>query len=262
MSELKMNDLLDIMARLRDPESGCPWDIKQTFGSIAPYTIEEAYEVAEAIDSGDLHALKKELGDLLFQVVFYAQMAKEQGAFEFSDVAEAIGQKLTERHPHVFADKTFESEDELKKAWEQAKLDEREADGHANASVLDGVPKALPALKRATKQGKRAASVGFDWPDREGVKAKLGEELSEIEEALAQGDKAAVTEEYGDLLLAMTSYGRHIGVDPEEALRLATNKFDQRFRRMEAIMAERSLGWEDCNDEQLDALWNAAKQAL
>jgi len=262
-----MKELLQIMAQLRDPENGCPWDLKQTFETIAPYTIEEAYEVAEAIDSGDLNALKKELGDLLFQVVFYARMAEEQGAFNFDDVAAAISTKLTERHPHVFAGADYKDEAELKSAWEAAKLAEREADGHTNTSVLDGVPTALPALKRASKQGKRAASVGFDWPDRQGVEAKVAEELRELADALEQGDQvdqvnqAAVDEEFGDLLLAMTSYGRHIGVDPEESLRLATNKFGQRFRRMEALMADAGVTWESQSAAQLDGFWEQAKLA-
>ena len=255
-----MDDLLEIMKRLRDPETGCPWDIKQTFSSVAPYTIEEAYEVAEAIDQNDLNSLKKELGDLLFQVVFHSRMAEEQGAFTFDDVVAAISTKLTDRHPHVFSDAHFANEQELKSAWENAKLQERASEGASDESVLASVPKALPALSRASKLGKRAASQGFDWEQADDVVAKIEEELGELAEARGTGNDAAVTEEFGDLLLAMTSLGRHLGVDAEEALRLASNKFESRFRSVENQLQESGECFGDKTPDQLDALWNIAKK--
>jgi len=255
-----MNKLLDIMRQLRDPENGCEWDRAQTFASIAPHTIEEAYEVAEAIDQADLEALKGELGDLLFQVVFYAQMASEQGRFEFADVVNAISEKLIRRHPHVFADVRYSDEAGLKVAWENHKLAEQRAANPADSSILAGVPKAVPALKRAAKLGKRAASQGFDWGSTDGVLAKVAEEAREVAAAAATGDKARISEEYGDLLLAMTSLGRHLGVDPEEALRLANNKFEARVRRMEQGMQQAGKGWGDYAAAGLDELWELAKQ--
>jgi len=257
-----VNELLEIMRRLRDPDTGCPWDIKQTFNTIAPYTIEEAYEVAEAIDQDDLDSLKKELGDLLFQVVFYAQMAEEQNAFKFDDVVAGISSKLTSRHPHVFADKEFTSEAELKQAWENAKLAERQSDGHTDESLLASVPKALPALSRATKLGKRAASQGFDWETADDVLLKISEELAELAGARADGNQAAVQEEFGDLLLAMTSLGRHLSIDPEEALRLAANKFEQRFRAVERLLVASGKDFSDMNAAGLDELWGLAKAQL
>ena len=249
------------MRALRDPVTGCEWDRAQTFATIAPYTIEEAYEVAEAIDQADLSALKGELGDLLFQVVFYAQMASEQGAFEFADVVDAISDKLVRRHPHVFAGEHYRDAAELKAAWENHKLAEQRSAKPEDGSILAGVPKAVPALKRAAKLGKRAASQGFDWGSAAGVLAKVAEEAREVTEAAAVGDKARIREEYGDLLLAITSLGRHLGVDPEESLRQANNKFEQRVRAMEALMAQAGRSWADYDAAGLDQLWELAKRA-
>ena len=256
-----IENLLQIMRSLRDPETGCPWDIKQTFASIAPYTIEEAYEVAEAIDQADLQALKGELGDLLFQVVFYAQMAAEQGAFEFNDVVEAISEKLTRRHPHVFTDALAGNETELHRDWESHKVAEQREQYNNDTSILAGVPKAVPALKRAAKLDKRAASQGFDWGNAEGVLNKIAEEAAEVCEALEGDDPARIQEEYGDLLLAVTSLGRHLKADPEEALRQASNKFEARIRGMETLMQRGDNEWNSYDLDGLEALWEQAKSS-
>ncbi|MCE7901877.1 MAG: nucleoside triphosphate pyrophosphohydrolase [Gammaproteobacteria bacterium PRO9] len=252
--------LLGIMAQLRDPVHGCPWDREQDFASVAPYTIEEAYEVADAIDRSDLPDLREELGDLLLQVVFHAQMASEQRAFDFGDVVAAISDKMTRRHPHVFGDEVIESTDAQRVAWEALKAGERQAKG-GDPSALAGVGLALPALTRADKLGKRAARTGFDWPDAEGVAAKVEEELAEVMAALQAGDPAAIGEEIGDLLLACTSLARHCGVDPEQALRQANRKFEGRFRRMEALLESRVASWDQLDFAAMDALWEQAKQA-
>lgn len=254
-----MHRLIDIMARLRDPQSGCPWDIRQTFASIAPYTLEEAYEVADAIEHGDLEELRGELGDLLFQVVFHARMAEEQGAFGFDDVAQAICDKMIRRHPHVFGDADFADEAELRQAWEAAKQAERGAK-QPDHSALAGVARALPALVRADKLQKRAARVGFDWDDASGAFAKLGEELTEVEQARHSGDPLHVQEELGDLLFAMVNVTRLLGVDAEHALRGANAKFERRFRAMEAYLAEQ--GQADLRQldlARLDAAWEVIK---
>ena len=256
-----IENLLQIMRSLRHPETGCPWDIKQTFASIAPYTIEEAYEVAEAIDQADLQALKGELGDLLFQVVFYAQMAAEQGAFEFNDVVEAISEKLTRRHPHVFTDALAGNETELHRDWESHKVAEQREQHNNDTSILAGVPKAVPALKRAAKLDKRAASQGFDWGNAEGVLNKIAEEAAEVCEALEGDDPARIQEEYGDLLLAVTSLGRHLKADPEEALRQASNKFEARIRGMETLMQRGDNEWNSYDLDGLEALWEQAKSS-
>ncbi|MBT5891506.1 MAG: nucleoside triphosphate pyrophosphohydrolase [Chromatiales bacterium] len=256
-----IENLLQIMRSLRHPETGCPWDIKQTFASIAPYTIEEAYEVAEAIDQADLQALKGELGDLLFQVVFYAQMAAEQGAFEFNDVVEAISEKLTRRHPHVFTDALAGNEIELHRDWESHKVAEQREQYNNDTSILAGVPKAVPALKRAAKLDKRAASQGFDWGNAEGVLNKIAEEAAEVCEALEGDDPARIQEEYGDLLLAVTSLGRHLKADPEEALRQASNKFEARIRGMETLMQRGDNEWNSYDLDGLEALWEQAKSS-
>src|SRR4051812_28021416 len=229
------------MRRLRDPQGGCPWDLAQDFSSIAPYTIEEAYEVAEAIARGEPRALESELGDLLFQVVFLAQMGQEKRWFDFAGVADAISNKLTERHPHVFGDVKLAGTADVNRAWEAQKARERaaRADGPAPSELAD-VPLALPALSRAAKLGKRAGRVGFDWPDASGVRAKIDEELREVEEVPAT-DTAGRAEELGDLLFATANWSRHLGVDPEEALRLANAKFERRFRAMERMSADRGL---------------------
>jgi ATP diphosphatase len=255
--------LLAIMRRLRAPDGGCPWDLAQDFGSIAPYTIEEAYEVAEAIGRGEPGALESELGDLLFQVVFHAQMGAEKRWFDFASVAEAISTKLTERHPHVFGAARFADTAALNRAWEEHKARERASRSNepgtgAVPSELADVPLALPALSRAAKLGKRAGRVGFDWPDASGVRAKMDEELGEID-AVPEGDKARRAEELGDLLFATANWARHQGIDPEEALRLANAKFEQRFRAMEALAARRGLGLQTLDAAAWDALWNEVK---
>jgi len=247
--------LLDIMRRLRDPQTGCPWDRAQDFGTIAPYTIEEAYEVAEAIAHGEPGALEAELGDLLFQVVFHAQLGAERQWFDFASVADAIASKLTERHPHVFADARIDSAAEQNRAWEEHKARERAARGQSGASELADVPLALPALSRAAKLGKRAGRLGFDWPDAQGVRAKIDEELRETEEASA----ARRAEELGDLLFAAANWARHLEVDPEEALRLANAKFERRFRAMEALAAARQLVLKTLTPAAWDELWNEVK---
>ncbi len=255
--------LVEIMARLRAPEGGCPWDIEQTFASIAPYTIEEAYEVADAIARGDMGDLKEELGDLLLQVVYHARMAEEAGDFDFTQVAEAIGDKMIRRHPHVFA------EDEVRDAagqtvrWEAIKAEERAAKGQAAKgrapSALDGVPLALPALTRAAKLTRRAARVGFDWPDISQVTDKLREELGELEVEIAAGDAAKAREELGDLLFVCANLARKLDVEPEEALRAANDKFVRRFNHIEARLQQqgRSPGQSDL--EEMDGLWDEAK---
>ena len=250
--------LLGIMRRLRDPAHGCPWDREQDFASIAPYTIEEAYEVAEAIARGEPRALEGELGDLLFQVVFHAQMGSERQWFDFASVADAIADKLTERHPHVFADARIASVADQNRAWEEHKARERAARGGASPGELDDVPLALPALARAAKLGKRAGRVGFDWSDATGVRAKIDEELGEIE-AVADGAAEHRAEELGDLLFAVANWARHLDVDPEESLRLANAKFERRFRAMEKLAAERALVLKSLTPTEWDGLWNEAK---
>jgi MazG family protein len=252
--------LLGIMRRLRDPANGCPWDREQDFASIAPYTIEEAYEVAEAIARGEPRALEGELGDLLFQVVFHAQMGAERQWFDFASVADSIANKLTERHPHVFADARIDSTAEQNRAWEEHKARERAVRGGKFLGELDDVPLALPALARAAKLGKRAGRVGFDWPDARGVRAKIEEELGEIE-AVADGEIAHRAEELGDLLFAVANWARHLEVDAEESLRLANAKFERRFRAMEKLAVERALVLKMLSPAEWDALWNEAKTA-
>lgn len=241
----QMERLLSIMAQLRDPVSGCPWDIQQTYATIAPYTIEEAYEVADAIARNDLNSLKDELGDLLLQVVFHARMAEEEGAFAFADVAAAISDKMERRHPHVFGD--AETVD-----WEAIKEAEREEQGSANGA-LAGVALGLPALLRAEKLQKRAARTGFDWPDAEGARAKIIEELAEVD---AAPDADAREEEMGDLLFAVVNWARKHGIDPEAALRRANRKFEDRFRAMEA---EAGDAFSALTLEGKEALWQKAK---
>ena len=249
-----MDELLAIMARLRDRARGCPWDLAQDFRSIAPYTLEEAYEVVDAIERGDLAALKDELGDLLFQVVFHARIAEEQGAFDFAAVAAGIAAKLTRRHPHVFAGERLTDAGEQARRWEEIKDAEKAARGRG-ASVLDDIPVALPALTHASKAGRRAARIGFEWPDAEGARAKVAEELLELDEARARGDRAAMEHELGDLLLATTSLARHLDIDPEGALRAANARFAERFRHVEA--RARETGARDV--ETLETYWQEAK---
>jgi nucleoside triphosphate diphosphatase len=248
--------LLAIMARLRDPAQGCPWDREQDFATIAPYTIEEAYEVADAIERGDMAALKDELGDLLLQVVFHARMAEEAGLFAFDDVAEAIADKMLRRHPHVFGDVEIASVAAQNEAWEAHKAAERKASGSAE-SVLDGVASALPALLHAAKISRRAARIGFDWPDARAVIPKLIEEIGELDAELDRGaPAAALEEEMGDLLFAVANLARKLDIEPETALRRATAKFERRFRRVEALAAERGIG---PDLDALEALWQEVK---
>jgi len=250
--------LREIMARLRDPEGGCPWDKEQTFATIAPYTVEEAYEVAEAIERGDLEDLKGELGDLLFQVVFHARMAEEQGAFAFDDVAEAMVDKMIRRHPHVFAGQTYADVAEQTAAWETIKAGERAAKSRA-VSLLDDVPPGLPGLTRAVKLTKRAARVGFDWPSTDEVLAKLREELEELQVEIDAGDLPKARAELGDLLFVCANLARKLDVDPEDSLRAANAKFARRFSHIEKVLAERGSSPEQSTLEEMDALWDEAK---
>ncbi|MES1200859.1 MAG: nucleoside triphosphate pyrophosphohydrolase [Pseudomonadota bacterium] len=249
--------VLDVMARLRDPERGCPWDKEQSFATIAPYTIEEAYEVADAIERKDMTGLKEELGDLLFQVAFHARMAEEQGAFDFADVANALAAKMIARHPHVFGDTDMRTADEQTRAWETQKAEER-ARKRPDASLLDDVAMALPALMRAEKLTKRAARINFDWPNAEAVLEKLDEEMAELDEARGHGDLDAMTEEMGDILFVMANLARKLGVDPEEALRRANAKFTSRFQHIERQLAAMGKTGMQPLDE-LEALWVEAK---
>jgi MazG family protein len=249
--------LLQIMARLRDPQRGCPWDLEQTFRTIAPYTIEESYELADAIERDDLAALRGELGDLLFQVVFHAQMASEQGAFGFDDVVAAICDKLERRHPHVFGDARIDSAAAQTVAWEEQKRQERE---RAGASVLDDVPLALPALTRANKLGKRAALVGFEWPDVSGALDKLDEELGELRAEVAAGtDEAHITNELGDVLFCIVNVCRYLKIDPETALRGANAKFERRFGHVERRLREQGRSPAAATLEEMDKLWDEGK---
>jgi MazG family protein len=250
--------LLAIMAHLRDREHGCPWDLEQTFGTIAPYTIEEAYEVADAIERNDVEDLKDELGDLLFQVVFHARMAEEVGAFAFDDVARAICEKMLRRHPHVFGDQKVAGSAAQTKRWEEIKREERGA-AEPGAGLLDDVPVGLPALTRAAKLGKRAATVGFDWPDVSGVRAKVDEELAELDAAAASGDRDAIAAEMGDVLFTLANWCRHLDLDAETCLRAANRKFATRFRAVEGAVASEGRAWESYDAAGLDALWKQAK---
>ncbi len=272
--------LLGIMARLRDPETGCPWDREQSFATIAPYTIEEAYEVAEAIASGDREALREELGDLLFQVVFYAQMASERGWFNFADIARGISDKMIRRHPHVVfddarvprdgddarvprdGDASVETADAQVEAWEVTKKRERTEKAAAKGqlpSALDGVPTPLPALTRAEKLQKRAARVGFDWPKADQILDKLQEEFDELRVEVSGGDKARITDELGDVLFSWVNLARVHGVDSEESLRGTNQKFERRFRRIEALLALRGKTPQDSTLAEMEALWQQAK---
>jgi MazG family protein len=259
MTALRQIDrLLDIMARLRDPERGCPWDREQDFATIAPYTIEEAYEVADAIARGDKPALKDELGDLLFQVVFHARMAEEEGLFAFDDVAAAICDKMVRRHPHVFGDAEIASVAAQNEAWEAHKAAERRASGGTD-SALDGVALAYPALLRAAKIGRRAARIGFDWPNARAVFDKLAEETDELRAELDHGaEHEKVEDEMGDLLFAAAQLARKLDVEPESALRRATAKFERRFRQLEKFAAERGTGRDL---DALEGLWQEVKRA-
>ena len=254
--------LIGVIARLRDPERGCPWDRVQTFRTIVPYTIEEAYEVADAIERGDLSDLVDELGDLLFQVVFHAQIARESGAFRFDDVVDAIAGKMIRRHPHVFGDADGSvGVDEQSRAWEAMKAAERSAggSGETGESLLDGVPVALPALTRAVKLQRRAARCGFDWPNPDEVLGKISEELGELGEAVRAGDHSGIVGELGDLLFTVANLARHLGVDPESAARAANRKFERRFRELERRVVAGGGSTEPLDPILLDGIWSEIK---
>jgi ATP diphosphatase len=255
--------LIEIMRRLRDPQTGCPWDIEQDFSTIAPYTIEEAYEVADAIEREAFGELKGELGDLLLQSVYHAQMADEAGHFSFADVVRTVSDKMVARHPHVFGDESREkSAEQQTKDWERIKAAERAAAGETGpARTLDDVAMGLPALMRAVKLQKRAARVGFDWPSTDEVLAKLVEEAGELTEARANLSEDEIEEEFGDLLFVVANLGRHFGVDPEAALRRANAKFTRRFAAIEAALAARGKTPAQSDLAEMDALWDAAKAA-
>lgn len=252
--------LLEIMARLRDPETGCPWDVRQDFSTIAPYTVEEAYEVADAIARDDMPGLRDELGDLLLQVVFHARMAEEAGSFDFADVAETISGKMIRRHPHVFGTPAERAAGAVEGSWARIKAEERAGD--SDDSALAGVAIALPALKRAQKLGKRASTVGFDWPDRAGVRAKVDEELDELEDAVGRRSAECIEEEFGDLLFAIVNLARHLDVDPEKALTGANHKFERRFRDMESAIRAQGRALREFSLEAMDQEWRAAKKRL
>jgi ATP diphosphatase len=258
--------LLAIMAALRDKENGCPWDVAQSFASIAPYTIEEAYEVAQAIAEGDMGDLREELGDLLLQVVFHAQMGREAGLFDFGDVVAAITEKLIRRHPHVFGEKRGAAIGEVNAAWDRIKQEEKgrkrvdASQRPARASLLDGIALALPALTRAEKLQARAARIGFDWTTPEPILAKLREEIAECEAALAAKDEDAVKDEIGDLIFTLANLARRVGVDPEEAVRGANRKFERRFRAMEESARETGREMGKMRLDELEALWVEAKR--
>lgn len=256
--------LIDIMAALRDPESGCPWDVEQTFASIAPYTIEEAYEVADAIARGDLAELRDELGDLLLQVVFHARMAEEAGLFDFGGVVEAITEKLIRRHPHVFGDAKGMDAEGVKRLWSRIKDEEKRARTATGGppmpqGALAGVPVALPALTRALKLQEKAGKVGFDWNDARAVVAKLREEIAEVEAELGGGSRQALAAEIGDLLFAAVNLARHVKADPEAALRAANAKFERRFAHIEDRLAESGRKPEGASLDEMEALWAEAK---
>ena len=268
----QLSDLLYLMARLRDPEGGCPWDLQQDFASIVPHTLEEAYEVADAIEREDFAHLPSELGDLLFQVVYYSQLGQELQMFDFSTVVHSITEKLVRRHPHVFADgqlyaarqTSAVNSEQVKQRWEEIKQQERaeQAESEQAVSVLADIPLNMPALSRALKIQKRASSVGFDWSSLPPVLAKVDEELQEVREALASGDQAAISEELGDLLFATVNIARHLKVNPETALRAANIKFSERLQAVEQQARQQGVALSDCTEAQLDVMWNLAKQAL
>lgn len=257
-----LDRLLDVMRRLRSPDGGCPWDREQTFASLVPHTLEEAFEVADTIERGALDELPGELGDLLFQVVFYAQLGAELGRFTFDDVVSGIVHKLHERHPHVFGTESAADAATVARLWEERKAAGRRTQARgAPPSELDDVPIALPALTRARKLQRRAARVGFDWPDVAGARAKIDEELREVDQALAAGDRAALADELGDLLFATVNVARHLDIDPEGALRAAAAKFERRFRGVEAALLAQGSAIADSDAATLDATWEAVKKA-
>lgn len=256
----EIEKLLEVMRDLRNPEDGCSWDVQQDFASIAPYTIEEAYEVADAIERNNMDDLRDELGDLLLQVVFHARMAEEAGHFDFADVAGGICQKMIRRHPHVFGTAEQRADGKKDGSWEQIKELERSDSG--DSSALAGVTKALPALKRAEKLGKRASRVGFDWPDRQGVREKITEELDELSEAVGTREPDAMEEEFGDVLFSVVNLARHLDIDPEKALTGANYKFERRFRDMEDDISATGKRLKDFDLATLDQFWRAAKKRV
>ena len=265
-SEYTVAELLRVMQRLRDPLSGCPWDIAQNFESLVPSTLEECYELADAIEQGDFPHVAEELGDVLFQVVFYAQMGSEQRFFSFDSVVSTLVEKLLRRHPHVFANgeiegvvTDFRSIKDVQSSWEDIKQQERAS--RKKMGALADVPALLPALPRAQKLQKRAAQVGFDWPDHEGPLDKLTEEIAELREAIIGGDQAQVQEELGDLIFSCVNLARHLDLDAEETLRRASGKFENRFTRMEVLALERGDSLAELSDQELDLLWNRCKQS-
>lgn len=255
-----IDDLLNIMARLRDPDNGCPWDIEQTFATIAPHTVEEAHEVAEAIACGDRDELKDELGDLLFQVVFHARMAEEEGTFAFADVVDAINAKMLRRHPHVFGDAEIADAEAQTASWEKIKAEERAAKGETDASALAAVSKGLGALQRAVKLQNRAGRVGFDWPTVEPVFDKLDEEVDELKQAIKLKDADNIEEELGDLLFVLANLARKLNVDPDMALRRSNLKFEQRFRGMEALAAERGVDFSALDLDGQEVIYQEVKR--
>ena len=259
-----IDKLKSIMAALRHPETGCPWDLQQDFASIAPYTLEEAYEVTDAIERGNMEDLKEELGDLLLQVVFHARMAEEAALFSFDDVVEAISDKMIRRHPHVFDDGTADNADAVRKSWEEIKAEEKAAKSKAAAdalpdSLMNDIPLTLPGLSRAVKMQNRAARIGFDWPDIEPVFDKLHEEIDEVRAAITSGAKDEMEDEVGDLLFVVANIARHLKIDPEKAVRRTNGKFIARFKNVETLAAQ--SGKDDLTLEELEALWQSAKKA-
>ena len=257
--ESAIAELLSIMARLRDPDGGCPWDLKQTFDTVVPYTIEEAFEVAEAVARRDYPELREELGDLLLQVVFHSQMAREQGLFDFAEVVAVLNEKMVRRHPHVFGEASAADEAAVKVNWEAIKADERARKGREHHSAVDGVPDGLPALQRAYKLQKKASKVGFDWRQAGPVREQVGLELAELDQALAAGDRDAIEDELGDVFFTLVNLARHLKLDPDLALRRASDKFEQRFRRVEDL-ADAPLS--NYDEAALDELWREAKKRL
>jgi ATP diphosphatase len=264
----KLDELLALMANLRAPEKGCPWDIKQTHKSLLPYLVEESYEVVDAIESGDLEHLKEELGDLLFQVVFHAQLANEKGSFDFNDVVTGITEKMLRRHPHVFPDGSLASfgtqtsltESEISQQWQDIKRQEKSLKKQAQTNgLLDTVQAKMPPMQRAVKLQNKAAKVGFDWPDVKPIFAKIREELDELEEAVGEQDEAHIQEELGDLLFVMANLARHVKQDPEQAVSLTNQKFCRRFARIESLLQEQGKELDACDLEELDKYWDQAK---
>ena len=258
----KINRILDIMAALRHPETGCPWDLQQNFRSIAPYTIEEAYEVTDAIERGAMDDLKDELGDLLLQVVFHARMAEEKGLFDFDDVVDAISDKMTRRHPHVFGTDEADTAEAVKQNWEDIKAAEKAAKGKSKTddSLLADVPTTLPALTRAVKLQKRAARIGFDWNEADPIFAKLDEEIAELREAMAEKSQDDVEDEYGDVLFVVANLARHLKLDPEASLRRGNTKFTRRFQALERFAKEAKADFSDFTLDEYEVFWQRAKK--